>query len=94
MIAWIHNKLIDQVYLRLFDKNTNCMTCLVFVYELIPSGEDVSCESADLDTKVERVRKKRSMFEKASTTDPAPTSLSRKVNYPWNIQDDYFKIIE
>jgi len=29
-------------------------------------------------TKVERVRKKRSMFEKASTTDPAPTSLSRK----------------
>jgi len=58
------------------------MTRLVFVYELIPVGEDVSCESADLDTKVERVRKKRSMFEKAATVDPAPTSLSRKVNFP------------
>ena len=56
------------------------MTCLVFVYELIPSGEDVSCESADLDTKVERVRKKRSMFEKVASADSAPTSLSRKVN--------------
>ena len=51
----------------------------MFVYELIPSGnsdeaedsESIDCESADLDTKVERVRKKRSMFEKASSTAPA-----------------------
>ena len=59
---------------------------LVFVYELIPSGEPDSEEPgssekpADLDTKVERVRKKRSMFEKAASADqPAPSNFGKKV---------------